>query len=78
MVEPFTPKVKWDLTKDKVIAVLDENGNETGEKKTVEPAAIQLLKQGLRKVIVDGTGSGIFAGFSIPSAGKTGHGRVLR
>lgn len=72
VVEPFTPKVKWDLTKDKVIAVLDDNGNETGEKKTVEPAAIQLLKQGLRKVVVDGTGSGIFAGFSIPSAGKTG------
>jgi penicillin-binding protein 2 len=72
VIEPFTPKVKWDLTKDKMIAILDENGNETGEKKTVEPAAIQLLKQGLRQVIIDGTGSGIFSGFAIPSAGKTG------
>jgi penicillin-binding protein 2 len=72
VVVPFTPKLKVDLTVTPTIAVYDADGNDTGTKKAVEPAAIQLLKEGLRKVIVDGTGSGVFAGFSIPSAGKTG------
>ena len=71
VVQPFQPKVKKDLTKEPVIAVFDENNFIIGHK-PVEPAAIALLKQGLRKVIVDGTGAGIFEGFSIPTAGKTG------
>ncbi len=71
VIVPFSPKVKKDLTKDPVIAVFDENNVITGYK-PVEPAAIALLKQGLRKVIVDGTGAGVFEGFAIPSAGKTG------
>jgi penicillin-binding protein 2 len=72
VVKPFTPKLKVDITQTPVITEYDADGNDTGQKKTVEPAAIQLLKQGLRKVIVDGTASGIFEGFSIASAGKTG------
>ena len=71
VIQPFKPKVKKDLTKDPVIAVFDENNSIIGHK-PVETAAIALLKQGLRKVVVDGTGTGIFEGFSIPSAGKTG------
>ena len=72
VVTPFTPKLKVDITKTPVIAVLDENDLPTGEYKPVEPAAVQLLKEGLRKVVVDGTATGIFDGFSIPTAGKTG------
>ncbi len=72
VVKPFTPKLKVDITQTPVIEAYDADGNDLGTKKAVDPAAIQLLKQGLRKVIVDGTGSGIFAGFEIPSAGKTG------
>lgn len=71
LILPFKPKIKKDLTKDPVIAVFDENNFITGHK-PVDPAAIAMLKQGLRKVIVDGTGAGVFEGFSIPSAGKTG------
>ncbi len=72
VVTPFTPKLKVDITKTPVIAVLDENDLPTGEYKPVEPAAVQLLKEGLRKVVVDGTATGIFDGYSIPTAGKTG------
>jgi penicillin-binding protein 2 len=72
VIEPFKPEVKVDITQTPVIATFDENLNPTGEKKTVDPAAIKLLKEGLRKVVVDGTAAGIFAGFPIPSAGKTG------
>lgn len=72
LIAPFTPKLQVDITKEKVIVDYDQNGNEKKEKKAVDPAAIQLLKTGLRKVVVDGTASTIFEGFSIPSAGKTG------
>ena len=72
VVTPFTPKLKVDITKTPVIAVLDENDLPTGEYKPVEPTAVQLLKEGLRKVVVDGTATGIFDGYSIPTAGKTG------
>ncbi len=72
VVIPFTPKLKVDITKTPVIAEVDENQLPTGAYKTVEPAAVQLLKEGLRNVVVDGTATGIFAGFSIPTSGKTG------
>ena len=72
VVIPFTPKLKVDITKTPVIAEVDENQLPTGTYKTVEPAAVQLLKEGLRNVVVDGTATGIFAGFSIPTSGKTG------
>lgn len=72
VVIPFTPKLKVDITQTPVIAEVDENQLPTGTFKTVEPAAVQLLKEGLRNVVVDGTATGIFAGFSIPTAGKTG------
>ena len=72
IIKPFTPDLKVDITQTPVIAVLDENQLPTGEYKPVEPAAVQMLKEGLRKVVVDGTASGIFDGFSIPTAGKTG------
>jgi penicillin-binding protein 2 len=72
IITPFTPKVKVDITQTPVIAAFDENDIPTGAKKTIEPAAIKKLKEGLRKVVVDGTAVTIFDGFPIPSAGKTG------
>jgi len=72
VVVPFQPKLKVDITQTPVIAEFDENQIPTGQYKTVDPAAIQLLKEGLRKVVVDGTGMNLFEGFPIPSAGKTG------
>ena len=71
VIKGFQPALKKDITKESVIKVYDDNGFETGTK-PVDTAAVQLLKQGLRKVVVDGTASGIFEGFSVPAAGKTG------
>jgi penicillin-binding protein 2 len=72
VVKSFEPTLLWDITKDPVINVLDENGNPTGESKVVQPWAVQELQQGLRAVVVSGTAQKIFADFDIPSAGKTG------
>ncbi|TLN02627.1 hypothetical protein FDZ74_15170 [bacterium] len=62
----------WDITKDPMINVYDENFQTTGEKKVVEPWVIELAQEGMREVVVDGTASIQFDGFNIPSAGKTG------
>ena len=72
VVQPFQPKLVWDITRDPVINVYDENSLTTGEKKTVQPWVVQKAKEGMREVITTGTGQEVFAGFSIPSAGKTG------
>ncbi len=72
VIVPFKPVVKVDITQTPVIDTFDDNFFPTGVKKPVEPAAIKILKEGLRKVVVDGTASGIFQGFPIPVAGKTG------
>jgi penicillin-binding protein 2 len=72
VIKSFTPKLKVDITQTPVIDTFDASNFPTGVKKVVEPAAIKLLKEGLRKVVVDGTAEGIFRGFPIPAAGKTG------
>jgi penicillin-binding protein 2 len=77
VVQPFTPKVKWDITKDPLIAVFDENGIATEEKKTVEPWVIDLTQQGMRMTITEGTAENYFKNFiingkEIQIAGKTG------
>lgn len=72
VIKPFTPTLLWDITKDPVINVLDENGNPTGEKKTVESWVIDYAQQGMREVVVSGTASKYLKDLTIPSAGKTG------
>ncbi len=72
VVKDFSPVQKHDITKEKVIAVFDENGIPTGEMKSVEPWTIDYLKEGLREVITNGTAVKEFAGITIPVAGKTG------
>lgn len=72
VVKPFTPDMLWDITKDPMINVYDENFQTTGEKKIVEPWVIKLAQEGMREVVADGTASIQFDGFNIPSAGKTG------
>jgi penicillin-binding protein 2 len=67
----------WDITKDPVIHVYDENSFLTEETKTVDPYAIQMAQEGMREVVTTGTASTIFDGFtvngvSIATAGKTG------
>jgi len=72
VVKSFEPQLLWDITKDPVISILDDNGNPTGESKVVETWAVQELQLGLREVVVSGTAKNPFADLSIPSAGKTG------
>jgi penicillin-binding protein 2 len=87
VIQPFEPKLKWDITKDPVIRVFDENGFLTGETRVVEPWVVALAKEGMHQVALSdrgrpdnglpgrlrgGTGGVTFEGEKIPSAGKTG------
>lgn len=74
VVQPFEPKLKWDVTVDPVITVFDEYFYDTGEKKTIDPMVIEEAKVGMRLTVTDpeGTAYGIFEGSDILSAGKTG------
>lgn len=72
VVKPFEPKLVWDITKDPLINILDENNKPTGEKKVVEPWVIEEAQKGMREVVTNGTATDILAGLDIPSAGKTG------
>ncbi len=77
VIRPFEPDMIWDVTKDPVIHVYDENSFLTDEVKTIDPYALQMAQEGMREVITTGTGSTIFEGFTangvaIVTAGKTG------
>jgi len=73
IVQPFTPALVRDITKDKVIHVFDENWQETGEMKSVEPWTIELTKEGMRLVVTEGTAKNAFLGAdTLLAAGKTG------
>ncbi len=76
VIEPFTPKMRWDLTKDSIIDVYSQNSirgcQETGEKKIIEPWVFDVVKQGMRKAVLEGTLKEIFSGVNIAAAGKTG------
>ncbi len=77
VIKPFDPQVKWDITRDPLIGVFDENGIITEEKKTVEPWVVDLTQQGMRMVVTEGTAERIFKDFiingeEIQTAGKTG------
>ncbi|MBP8997399.1 MAG: penicillin-binding protein 2 [Anaerolineaceae bacterium] len=72
IVKPFEPKLMWDITKDPMIDIFDEDNKPTGEKKVVESWVIDYAKQGMREVVVSGTAAKVMADLEIPSAGKTG------
>ncbi len=55
IIKPFEPDLRWDITKDPVIHVYDQNSIETGEMKTVEPWVVQMAKTALRGVVTEGT-----------------------
>lgn len=72
VIKTFTPELIWDITKDPVINIYDENFFQTGEKKTVEPWVLEEVRKGMRFTVFDGTAGLIFRGEQIESAGKTG------
>jgi len=67
----FEPTIRWDITKDPVINVYDDN-IPTGEKVTVQPWVIELAKEGMRMVVTEGTAAEQFEEDTTLSAGKTG------
>jgi len=68
----FEPNVLWDITKNEVINVYDDN-IPTGEKITVQPWVIELAKQGMNMVTQEGGTAAIeFADDTNITAGKTG------
>lgn len=76
-ISPFTPRVKWDLTRDPVIQEFGETtvrGCEPipGRTKTVQPWVFKILQQGMRAAVTRGTLEARFAGATIAAAGKTG------
>jgi penicillin-binding protein 2 len=73
VVKPFQPQLKWDITKDPVIKVYDQDNLDTGKTKVVDAWVVQMAKQAMRLVVTDGTGKGVWTGSQITnSAGKTG------
>ncbi len=72
VIKPFEPTLVWDITKDPLINVLDENNKPTGEKIVVQPWVVEKTQEGMRAVVVDGTAEEPFTDEEIPSAGKTG------
>jgi penicillin-binding protein 2 len=72
VIKPFEPSMVWDITKDPLINILDENNKPTGEKVVVQPWVVAKTKEGMRAVVVSGTAEKPFINETIPSAGKTG------
>jgi penicillin-binding protein 2 len=72
VIKPFEPDMLWDITRDPLIHVYDENFFQTDEVKVVEPWVVDLAKEGMREVVVSGTAKSIFEDAEIQSAGKTG------
>jgi penicillin-binding protein 2 len=71
--------MRWDLTVDPLIDVYVENNlrgcRPTGEKKIIEPWVFDIVQQGMREAVVEGTLRNEFSkpGMeSISAAGKTG------
>jgi penicillin-binding protein 2 len=71
VIQTFSPTVVWDITKDNVINEIVDN-EATGNKKNIEPWVIDLIKEGMRMVVTEGTAKAEFEGFNFNAAGKTG------
>jgi penicillin-binding protein 2 len=76
VIRPFTPTMRWDLTTDPIIDVYSENSvrgcRATGEKRVVEPWVFDIVQQGMRQAVLEGTLQKEFQGVNIAVAGKTG------
>ncbi len=77
VIEDFHPTILRDITKDPVIEVYENPAGigscrPTGETKTVQPEVLVLVREGMRRAVLDGTLTRPFEGFPIPAAGKTG------
>jgi len=76
IIQPFMPRLRWDLTVDPVIQNYEDNTIRgcqlTGEMKTVEPWVFDQIRTGMRLAVLEGTLKSIFTNVNIAAAGKTG------
>ncbi len=79
VIQPFTPRLRWDITTDPLIQDMTcQFGlcTGTGVMKTVQPWVIQAVRQGMRMAVTDPRGTlnhdFSFANYPIAVAGKTG------
>jgi penicillin-binding protein 2 len=79
IVQPFNPRLRWDITTDPIIKdFICVNGEctATGAMKTVSPSAVQNLQAGMRLAATDPNGTlnhdFSFLNYPIAIAGKTG------
>jgi penicillin-binding protein 2 len=83
VIQPFTPRVRWDITTDPVIkdfSCVNGECTATGKMKTVSPAAVQEVAAGMRLAATDPAGTlnhdfqpyTSFKNYPIAIAGKTG------
>jgi len=73
LVKPFEPRLKWDVTKDPVIKVYDQDDLDTGQTRVIDDWVVQMAKQAMRQVVTEGTAIEVWDGSPITnSAGKTG------
>lgn len=77
VIQPFSPVMRWDITKDAVIQEFYDTtirGCEPieGQTKTVQPWVIAKVQEGMRRAVTNGTLTREFRNVTIPVAGKTG------
>jgi penicillin-binding protein 2 len=76
VIQPFTPRLRWDLTVDPIIQEYEDNTirgcQTTGQTKTVQPWVFDEIRQGMRLAVTEGTLAKEFKNVSIAAAGKTG------
>jgi penicillin-binding protein 2 len=76
IIQPFMPRLRWDLTVDPVIQVFEDNTirgcQPTGEMRTVQPWVFDEIRQGMRLAVLEGTLAKEFTNVNIAVAGKTG------
>jgi penicillin-binding protein 2 len=74
IIQPFSPRMRWDLTLDPVIQVYEDNTirgcQPTGEWKTVEPWVFEKIQEGMRLAVTEGTLARVFADFDLAKAGQ--------
>jgi penicillin-binding protein 2 len=79
VIQPFTPRLRWDVTTDPLIqdfSCVNGECNSTGKMKTVSIDAVENVKAGMRMAVTDPRGTlnhdFSFANYPIAVAGKTG------
>jgi len=77
VIQPFSPVMRWDITKDAVIQEFYDTtirGCEPieGRTKTVQPWVIDKVQEGMRRAVTNGTLAREFRNVTIAVAGKTG------